>query len=76
MSLDDGSILWNWSILDITEQKLSEEALKQKELQLSEAQSIADIGSFIRDAGTGEGFGWIKPSAYWITSQEKLSLHI
>jgi PAS domain S-box-containing protein len=55
MRLEEGSILWNGMAIDVTEQKLTEATLKQREFQLGEAQHIANIGSFIRNAVTGEG---------------------
>ncbi|WP_017941307.1 MULTISPECIES: sensor domain-containing diguanylate cyclase [unclassified Thioalkalivibrio] len=48
-ALDDGSVLWNGVILDITEQVRAEEALHQRERELAEAQRIAHIGNWVSD---------------------------
>ncbi|MFP4471124.1 MAG: PAS domain S-box protein [Bacteroidales bacterium] len=45
----DGSVLWNGVIIDITDVKLAEVALKENEDRLKEAQEIAKTGNFDLD---------------------------
>ena len=51
-NLADGSILWHGIIVDITERKNVEEALKISEEDLKESQKIAHIGNWRLDIAT------------------------
>ncbi len=49
---NDGSIIFDGWIIDITEQKQAEEALQKSETNLREAQAIAHVGSWEVDLNT------------------------
>ena len=46
--LESGAVLWDGILLDITEQKRAEAALRKNEILLAEAQRIAHVGNWER----------------------------
>jgi diguanylate cyclase (GGDEF)-like protein/PAS domain S-box-containing protein len=60
----DGSRYWQGFMLNITERKRAEEALRRSEASLAEAQRIARLGSWEWDLETGEM--WWSDEAYRI----------
>ena len=52
--MEDGSTLWHGIISDITERKIVEEALKEREEDLRESQRIAQVGSWRLDIATNQ----------------------
>lgn len=50
--LESGAVLWDGILLDITEQKRAEAALRKSEILLAEAQRIAHVGNWERSPET------------------------
>lgn len=50
---EDGSIVWDGVVVDLTQTRVADEALRQSRRALDEAQRLAHIGSFTRNLRTG-----------------------
>ena len=50
---EDGAVVWDGIVVDLTERRAADEALKQSQRALDEAQKLASIGSFRWDLRTG-----------------------
>ena len=48
----DGSVLWNGILMDITEHKLAEEALRRNQTMLARAEAITHVGSWEWEVAT------------------------
>ena len=46
-ALTDGSVLWHGVMIDISERMAAEQALRERERELSEAQAMAHVGSWV-----------------------------
>ncbi|WP_024329911.1 PAS domain-containing protein [Thioalkalivibrio sp. ALR17-21] len=46
-ALTDGSVLWHGVMIDISERMAAEQALRERERELSEAQAMAHLGSWV-----------------------------
>nr|WP_231384412.1 PAS domain S-box protein [Thioalkalivibrio sp. ALE23] len=51
---DDGSTVWNGVLVDITTRVAAEQALRQREAELNQAQRIARMGSWVSDFRVNE----------------------
>ena len=51
---DDGAVVWDGIIVDLTQSRAAAEALRQSQRALDEAQKLAHIGSFTWDLRSGE----------------------
>ena len=51
---DDGAIVWDGILVDLTQSRVADEALKQSQSALDEAQKLARIGSFTWNLRSGE----------------------
>ena len=51
---EDGAILWDGVIVDLTQSRAADEALKQSQRALDEAQTLARVGSFTWNLRTGQ----------------------
>jgi len=80
--LPDGTTRWDGIELDITDRKLAEEKLRRKEMLLTKAEEIANLGSWEFDLRSGTAlwsdqtfriFG-VKPDEFAVTYQSFLDL--
>lgn len=51
---EDGAVVWDGILVDLTQSKAADEALRQSRSALDEAQKLAHVGSFAWDLRSGE----------------------
>ncbi|MBD2440380.1 PAS domain-containing protein [Nostoc sp. FACHB-110] len=53
-ALEDGRVIWDGLVVDVTDLKLTEETLRQSEARLEESQQIARLGNWDYNLATGK----------------------